>query len=1321
MLLSVMISSVFGQVCRSDDIDPGDFQFGLYRVTEGETLDIDFVGTIVTYQMEFTRSITAKHNENSTIMYIDADFDPDSQILSIFSTNALANYESEKSSDSIVLILTFECFEQSQSLTINQLITEANNHAPYFSQSVYEIEIMLPLPGDFDLAIFQKPDEKIYARDLDLRNNEVIFSSPDSEMINVGTSTDVSEDGKSFYATMFTSQQLLTINDRFEFTIIATDIGNPPRSAEARVVLIGSDIYAFIPIPRFDKPVYRGSLSDNRELILEHIFVNNDTFSNEIAFGFSEGDAELFSFSNVMNEIIITLSSDLSDEDLEGKLYLITTFVANRPNVDQGSTIIIVDIPTTTLPPIPVPAFELSTYRGSLDENRELVLDPIVLIASTYDDNVSFVLEGGDSALFQFANESNIITVSLAGLLTSEDVDGRAFLITSIIANRPDVGSGFAFINIDVPPPVIEPEIPIPAFEQNVFRGLIDENRVLTFEDVIVNASTYSNDLTFECIGGDAALFTPSNVENIVTVSLTQDLTEEDIAGKLYLMTTLYANKADIGSGSTILLVNISVTTPQPPIAVPSFEYTMYRGSIDTDMNLVIDNILLVENTYNEAISFDMVGDDSNYFEISNVDHAISLTLKSDVTAEQLEGKDFLTFLIDALHPETTAGRTSVLISLPEKVCPVDNSPSFENSLYDFYIKSNTLGIFGSVLAKASTIEGVVISYRTDINDEYLSPRLTIIEDTGDLFLMQPLTPAVYYFRVIATGNSLEGYAEVRITVEAIVECPSISLNTTVEKSLAIRYLKENVQHSDILSMNIGDCKLNIVNEWPNDKKYVSINTDTNMLTSISFDREDPVFGNVEVPQIRVLLQLLCEDETIAPEDNISESVSENRNHISYIIPPVPKSINTIHPESPDGRWYVLTDEINYSADHTVLTIIIEDENDNFPIFVNPLSDAMFIGYPEASVAEQIMPPYLIKVSAIDNDAGLNAKIRYTLTDNAHFTINAESGVISPVRDAMKSVDEVVLIIQATDRDGAADANPPTNLQLNVRRLEINQITVITVQEHEVDDVQIILDSIFDNIGLDLVVMHSALISLGTNSVTRKYSEKQANGQINALRMFVYAVNDQNRFLSTDEVQVKLLEFHSGYDLSIVSYEDTRNNIIEEVPADPLILIIVCAVLGAALLILAIGTFFMWWRKIRPYEYRQMEDTGSLSSQQVLRSQGDIIAANSSPVLKINRFEVEKRESMEIRGTTVQETNDGDQPAKLVKSLSDLLENDAKINGSAITAGGNVDASVQSANGDAREPRRSQGVRFNEMVERIDIEVEPEVGRNNDSDDDQRL
>lgn len=90
----------------------------------------------------------------------------------------------------------------------------------------------------------------------------------------------------------------------------------------------------------------------------------------------------------------------------------------------------------------------------------------------------------------------NTITIQLARPLTEDDLVGRTFFMTILIANRPEVGSGYTFLYFDLPPKIPAPLVPL--FEKPIFRGDIDLDRVLTMESVIVDQTTYSEDIEYK-------------------------------------------------------------------------------------------------------------------------------------------------------------------------------------------------------------------------------------------------------------------------------------------------------------------------------------------------------------------------------------------------------------------------------------------------------------------------------------------------------------------------------------------------------------------------------------------------------------------------------------------------------------------------------------------------------------------------------------------------------------------------------------------------------------------------------------------------------
>lgn len=283
--------------------------------------------------------------------------------------------------------------------------------------------------------------------------------------------------------------------------------------------------------------------------------------------------------------------------------------------------------------------------------------------------------------------------------------------------------------------------------------------------------------------------------------------------------------------------------------------------------------------------------------------------------------------------------------------------------------------------------------------------------------------------------------------------------------------------------------------------EFVHINAETNQLDTVEFDRESPIFADMEVPQIQITLQLRCPNETpLEPFVPFMNFVSTNVQR--YILP-----------QAPDNRWYTLASSIPFSERTTLLTIIIEDENDNMPQFDSPHVDNQLFGYPEAQLAAAIMPPYLLKVVATDRDAGINAQVGYSLVDSNDFQVHRETGVITPLRDAMQSTSEVRLTIRATDRNGAADGLVNT-VNVIVKRLEAKHITVITVEDEEIDEVDYVVEKIDEASSMEMKVLHSALISKEQTGRSAR-----ADGRLNVLRIYAYSFDSNGELLDARTIQ----------------------------------------------------------------------------------------------------------------------------------------------------------------------------------------------------------
>lgn len=86
------------------------------------------------------------------------------------------------------------------------------------------------------------------------------------------------------------------------------------------------------------------------------------------------------------------------------------------------------------------------------------------------------------------------------------------------------------------------------------------------------------------------------------------------------------------------------------------------------------------------------------------------------------------------------------------------------------------------------------------------------------------------------------------------------------------------------------------------------------------------------LPQLTIVLRLANITETSRKKRSVYEYPVENK------------------------TWAYLDDDIPNLANQTVVFVIVDDINDNAPVFVNT---KQAVGYPTREIALEILPPYL--------------------------------------------------------------------------------------------------------------------------------------------------------------------------------------------------------------------------------------------------------------------------------------------------------------------------------------------------------------------------
>lgn len=1137
----------------------------------------------------------------------------------------------------------------------------------------------------------------------------------------------------------------------------------------------------FISVPRFEQAVYRGLLDTSRRLVLQLLAITASTWSDTISVTLTGRDADLFTVAfTTKDDIKVELRRALTDSDVAGKQVLLVTVVGSVPDVDSGRTAIVVEVPDSlnTSPETPTIKFEKSVYLGQLNSiDLDLTAQEILLINTSRTNvdlsMVDIVLTGGDSDFFALDKTANPIRLLMAPTLSALDLQYRDFLMTTVIVTGGDV-TGVESATLIVNILNVGIAKPTPRFERNLYTGRIDDQNVLLVDTVKLVANTYTSDLRFSIMGTD--MFAFSVERNELTLRLNRLVTDEDRAKYVVTGTIWALGKDGAPSGSTELIVTLPVSSSNP--TTPHFEEFVYMGRIDRDYVLSVPTIVVSLQTATDVVTFTLQGDDMELFSITSEGNIVTVALRRPLTDADVEGKSYLKFSIDAVINLQNKITAIILINIPT----IDNQepqvPEFEELMYTGQLDSDRKLQLEPVLLKSVTYSAdleFTLSGSDDslfqIEQNFHTITITLRRELNDADVIG----RTYFSMVLVATNPGVGVASTAIIVQlARVMCPP-DPSQHVTDALLIKYLVENHIHSDIMPGTIDNCEFVVISTVPNNAVYVRNDPNTHRITSIEFDREATAFEYMAVPQIEVQLELVCDTDAVNIESLLSNGTLSGDLESFYrretaSITSTSADPTYLNPMASDGRTYVLTKSLTYAPRRTQLTIIIEDENDNAPQFVQPLTDHQLYGYPTGRLAELIMPKYLVKVRAIDADAGFNASIRYALDTNSLFQIDGKTGAVTPMRSTTIAKEPLELTVHATDRDGATDGLS-TNRVLLVRALYVEHIVVIsmwsvTSENAEQEDEEHFVDRVFDTIGLELSVLHAARIQV-EDLAPEGMSQNEI--PLNLLRMYVYASNSSatDGVMSASDVQRSLSDIDSSSNTTRLSSRTMAEHLDDLATTvsngDQFGLTVACAVLAVLLLLTSVGTFLLWWFKIRPYEYRQVmlfgeskdgTDSESVASHRHLVMMSDKraaaltvqdsvlppIAAESTEIVpsneiwaisgsttngkKTNDLEVGFTDSymyqayvcvsFDLTSVAISPTETADDSKSLQSQLSRVLFD--RLNRLDDIEKTNTASNLPSPTPPPPPPPLPPppppprtGVKFNELVERIDILVQPDI------------
>lgn len=138
-------------------------------------------------------------------------------------------------------------------------------------------------------------------------------------------------------------------------------------------------------------------------------------------------------------------------------------------------------------------------------------------------------------------------------------------------------------------------------------------------------------------------------------------------------------------------------------------------------------------------------------------------------------------------------------------------------------------------------------------------------------------------------------------------------------------------------------CWYSIQSIWPEDQSWLYV--DSGGLHAKAIDREHESIAFMVLSQIQVELMLRCDndDEKSIVKRSLATETGSELNRYNYGF----------------NRW-VLANTITYNTRRSVVNLIVEDINDNAPIFVGKENEPIYVGYPVPELENTILPRALI-------------------------------------------------------------------------------------------------------------------------------------------------------------------------------------------------------------------------------------------------------------------------------------------------------------------------------------------------------------------------
>ncbi|KAM3962349.1 uncharacterized protein ACR2FA_003587 [Aphomia sociella] len=1134
--------------------------------------------------------------------------------------------------------------------------------------------------------------------------------------------------------------EILASNNQFLFIVTAQRPGST--IARATVAVLLPDELTETNLLGFDQINYVGSI-ENDVVNLTPITLTQG-YSEDVTFTLYGALESYFALSELGATVTLQLRNSIPEESIPANQIIVLELSASAGTaVPAVATLILEVVLDDDSSPIPDElSFAETYYVATYITATGLVQENAISLSEGYDENVAFDLEGDDSRYFSLNRSGNSVTLLVPNAIPPEILASNNQFLFIVTAQRPGstiaratvaaLESYFALselgatVTLQLRNSIPEESIPanqiivlelsasagtaVPAVATLIFEVVLDDDSspipdelsfaetyyVATYitgtglvqENAISLSEGYDENVAFDLEGDDSRYFSLNRSGNSVTLLVPNALPPEILASNNQFLFIVTAQRP----GSTIARATVAVLLPDDSEVSPDvfFSQFIYEGILQG--SAVHHETITVSGFYGTNI--EILGEYSSLFMASLSEGSVivqtvsSAVLPTNVAyiALQLRAGGAESVLLLEVHEETQ--------TLP--------TVTFSSPSYVLRVEISQTGFIGSVLATADN--GETISYSLLNNNEHLQSRLTI-NNNGDLHLSSQANSGVYTFQVIATTlfTQVTATASAYLTVESAAVCE----DDIVVPPLIVLDRDEEEEHKNLVVLNDAEfpgCQYRLINRWPVDQDWLYV--DESGLHTRSIDREHESIAFMALSQVQVELVLECDSDI----SRIKRSLDADT------------KTEWLGPYDYGNSNWILAETILYNSRRSFVNLIVNDINDNAPIFIGKENEPIVVGYPVAELEEIILTRYLVKIEATDADIGENAALSYWT--NAHeVAVSPLSGIVYAA-DTLS--DQLTLTISATDQRGQGLTG---SIQLLVRLLDVDNIVIVTVHDMFLEDEQTILDQLSSTLGYEVKILRSSVVPSepeeeNTNEEAMRKKRDTTDTGI-SLQLYIYGLNQREPItadrLTEDIMNSQVTAVSITSTIRLEDYLEGRDTCVG--PGRDVGLLAATIVLSVILFLVIVAIavwFFLKWRKDRNYD--QFSDQASLGSDNSV-SQSPKLESYPTPRINIEELKKSERRLKEMLDAPYIEqpeerveriTPNNDNPLETVidmplpDSVSAIVIED-KLNDA------DLNHSDEDEFGEIKLPRRKSIVTFNENVQKI-IHVEDNPDNGSDSD-----